>query len=135
MEGRGRAARHLAQALTVVGLVMVVAGSVTVLFGMSPIAGDVVVTPDADSEMRFYAVWYVVVGALLLRSRRDVTGATNIVRFVGFGFLAAGCARALSWGVVGRPGTVALVLMVIELLLPLIVIPWQAAVARRAAPG
>ena len=135
MERRGRSERHLAQALTVLGLVMVVAGSVTVLFGMASISGDVVATPDADSEMRFYSVWYVVVGALLLRARRDVIGATNIVRFVGFGFFAAGCARALSWSVVGRPGTVALILMVIELLLPFIVIPWQAAVARNAARG
>jgi hypothetical protein len=135
MEITGRGERHLRRVLIVLGLVMVVAGSVTTLFGMDPISGDVVVTPDADSEMRFYAVWYVVVGVLLLRSVRDVASATNIVRFVGFGFFAAGCARAVSWAVVGRPGTVAIVLMVIELLLPLILIPWQTAVARNAAPG
>lgn len=109
---------------------MVVAGMVTVVLGISSVSGDVVSTPDADSEMRFYAVWYVVAGFLLLRSLGDIAAATIIVRSVGAGFFAAGCARALSWIAVGRPGSLAIALMAIELVLPFVIVPWQTVVAR-----
>lgn len=102
------------------------------VMGLSSVTGDVVVTPDADSEMRFYAVWYVVAGVLLLRSLSDVAGAGTMVRSVGMGFFAAGCARAVSWIAVGRPGSLAVTLMAIELILPAVIIPWRAAVAEPA---
>jgi hypothetical protein len=121
--------------LTFMGLVMMVAGTLTVLFGASSVPREGVVTPDVDSEMRFYAVWYPVVGMLLLRSVPRVEAATTIVRLVGAGFFVAGCARALSWAVVGQPHTIAIVLMVIELVLPLVIIPWQRAVVARASDG
>ena len=121
--------------LTFMGLVMVVAGTLTVLFGASSVPREGVVTPDVDSEMRFYAVWYPVVGMLLLRSVPQVEAATTIVRLVGAGFFVAGCARALSWAVVGQPHTIAIVLMVIELVLPLVIIPWQRAAVARASDG
>ena len=129
METNG-SVRSLRYLLGVLGTVMVVAGTVTVVLGISSVSGEVVSTPDADSEMRFYAVWYVVAGVLLLRSLGDIAAATVIVRSVGAGFFAAGCARALSWIVVGRPGPLAIALMAIELVLPLVIVPWQAAVVR-----
>jgi hypothetical protein len=127
-----RTGRGLRILLTIVGVVMMVAGSLSVVFGASsvPRVGDV--TADVDSEMRFYAVWYVVAGAFLLRATRRLESEAWTIRLVAAAFFVAGCSRILSWVVVGRPYTSQLILMVIELILPLVVIPWQAAVTRRA---
>ena len=124
-----RSRRLLGYLLGLLGSVMIAAGSFTVVMGLSSVTGDVVVTPDADSEMRFYAVWYVVAGVLLLRSLSDLAAAGTIVRAVGVGFFAAGCARAVSWIVVGRPGSLAVTLMAVELILPFVIIPWRSAAA------
>jgi hypothetical protein len=114
------------------GAVMVVAGAVTVILGAAFVPNEGTVTPDVDSEMRFYAVWYVAAGALLLRAVARVESETWVIRLVAAAFFAAGCARLLSWIVVGKPHVAALVLMGLELLLPLVIVPWQAAVARRS---
>ena len=111
---------------------MIAAGTLTVLLGLSSVAGDVVATPDADSEIRFYAVWYVVMGVLLLRSLSDIAAAGTIVRLVGLGFFAAGCARIVSWIAAGRPSSFSVTLMVVELILPFVIIPWQSAATRPA---
>ena len=118
--------------LTILSVVMLVAGSLSVAFGASSVLGARDVTAEVDSEMRFYAVWYVVAGALLLRATRRVESGTWTIRLIAAAFFVAGCSRILSWVVVGRPHLSQLILMVIELILPLVVIPWQASVARRA---
>ena len=123
--------RWLRVLVTVMGLVMVVAGALTVLFGADSVPREGVVTPDVDSEMRFYAVWYVAMGVLLLRGAPSVENESVVIRLVGVGFFVAGCARALSWIAVGRPHASQVALMVIELILPLVIIPWQASVAKR----
>ena len=112
---------------------MLVAGSLSVVFGASSVLDSGDVTADVDSEMRFYAVWYVVAGAFLLRATRRVEAETWTIRLVAAAFFVAGCSRILSWVVVGRPHLPQLILIVIELILPLVVIPWQASVARGAA--
>ena len=112
------------------GSVAVVAGLSTVLLGADSIAGAESVSPSVDSEMRFYAVWYFGAGLALLRSVPRVESDSTIIRAVAALFFLAGCSRALSWMVLGKPHTVAVVLMVIELVLPLMIVPWQAAVAR-----
>lgn len=115
--------------LGLMATVMVVAGMSSVLFGPETLPNEGRVTPDVDTEFRFYAVWYVAAGVLLARSiaRVEISGET--VKIVGAGFFLAGCARLLSWATVGRPYGLALVLMVIELLLPFVIVPWQVRVA------
>lgn len=119
--------RRLFQAfLVVLGGVMVAAGLATVLLGAGSVVGVGEVTPEVDSEMRFYAVWYAVAGAGVLRAVPRVESSATLVRMVATAFFIAGCARALSWLTVGRPHPFALVLMVIELVLPVVIVPWQA---------
>ena len=130
-----RATRGLRILLTIVGVVMLVAGSLTVVLGASSVLGTDDVTAEVDSEMRFYAVWYVVAGAFLLRATRRIESETWTIRLIAVAFFVAGCSRILSWVAVGRPHLSQLMLMVIELILPLVVIPWQASVARRATSG
>ncbi len=111
---------------------MLVAGSLSVVFGASSMLGAGDVAAYVDSEMRFYAVWYVVAGVFLLRATRRIESEAWTIRLVAAAFFVAGCSRILSWVAVGRPHLSQLILMVIELTLPLVVIPWQASVARRS---
>jgi hypothetical protein len=125
--------RGLRILLRVMGAVMLIVGSASVLLGASSVvrAGDF--TAAIDSEIRFFAVWYVVAGTVLLRSTRNLVAEKSTIRLVAGAFFAAGCSRILSWIVVGRPHTSQVILMVIELVLPLVVITWQASIARRSS--
>jgi hypothetical protein len=130
---RGMSGRRGLQALLVVmGVVMVVAGAATVILGAASVPNEGTVTPDVDTEMRFYAVWYVVAGALLLRAVGRVESEDWTIRLIGGGFFLAACARLLSWIAVGRPHGSAVVLMCIEFVLPLVIVPWQILVRKRA---
>ena len=121
--------------LVVLGSVAVVAGLTTVLFGVDSILGAEDVSGTVDSEMRFYAVWYVGTGLVLLRAVPRLEYERPTISFVALLFFVAGCARVLSWIVEGKPHTAAVVLMVIELALPFIILPWLTAVARKRALG
>ena len=116
--------------LGLLGAVAVVAGLSTVILGVDSIVGAEAVSAAVDSEMRFYAVWYFGAGVIILRSIAQVEAHKTTISVVAALFFLAGCSRALSWLVLGRPSTLAVVLMVIELALPLVIVPWQAAVAR-----
>lgn len=121
--------------LTILGAVAVVAGTGTVLFGVRSILGAEAVTPTVDSEMRFYAVWYAAAGGIILWAARRVESETTTIRGVAGLFFVAACSRVLSWIVVGRPHPFTVTLMIIEFALPLIIIPWQAAVGRERREG
>ena len=122
--------RGLTIFLAVLGSVMVVAGAAGLLLGVGTVVGASPVNPNVDSEIRFFSAWYTVAGALLLRSLGRIEGATDVVLMVGAGFFLAGCARGLSWLVVGRPHGLQLLLMAIELVLPWVIVPWQRSVSR-----
>ena len=124
--------KGLRAVLTVLGGVALAAALLTLIGGASTIIGVEDVSPSVDSEMRFYATWYALAGIALLRAARDVEGATLTVRAVGAAFFVAACARLLSLVVVGRPHTFAIALMVVEFLIPLAIVPWQASISRRS---
>jgi hypothetical protein len=88
---------------------------------------------EIDSELRFFAAWYVAAGVFVLRAATRPAAETITVRIIFGALFLAGCSRALSLVTVGTPHPVQLALMVIELVLPFVVIPWQAAVARARA--
>jgi hypothetical protein len=119
--------------LTLVGSVALVAGLTTVLLGVDSVVGAEGVSGTVDSEMRFYAVWYAAAGVLLLRAVARVESERRTIAAIAVLFFIAGCSRALSWLVVGRPHMLAVVLMGIKLALPFVLLPWLAAVARADA--
>lgn len=110
---------------------MLGAGASTVLLGVDSLLGAEETSGVVDSEMRFYAVWYVVAGLALWRGSAKLEEEGWTIRVVAIAFFAAGCARALSWLVRGAPHWSQIVLMVIELALPLLIIPWQSAVLKK----
>ncbi len=118
--------RALQTLLAVLGCIAIVAGSATVLFGVDSILGAEDVSGTVDSEMRFYAVWYVGAGALLMWSARNLDRAGVLIRAIATLLFVAGLSRALSWLMVGEPHVVSQALMVAELVLPLVIVVWHA---------
>ena len=125
------ARRGLQALLIVLGLVAIVAGAVTMIGGAATVLGVDHSPASLDSELRFYATWYALAGIVMLRSTRRVESAGAVIRLVAAGFFIAGCTRILSWAAVGRPDAFFVALMIVELSLPAILIPWHAAVARQ----
>jgi hypothetical protein len=109
------------------GGVATVAGLDTVIRGARSLpAQKLLANPSVESELRFYAAFYVAYGLAVLRvaprADRDTTG----VRAVAGALFLAGLARAVGWRVVGRPHRVQRALLVIELAAPPSMVAWQA---------
>lgn len=117
--------------LVLLGSIAVIAGMATVLLGVDSIVGAEEVSATVDSEMRFYAAWYVGAGLLLLWSAGNLERALGTVRGMAAVLFVAGLSRALSWLLAGQPHLLSRVLMVIEVALPFLIVWWHAAVARR----
>jgi hypothetical protein len=124
----------LAGLLTVVGGVATFEGVRGVVQGARQVVAGGPVSANVDSEYRFYSAWYAALGALLLAAARRPEHETRLVRAAAGGFLLAASGRALSARTAGPPHPVQRALMVIELALAAVLAPWQAKVARAAAP-
>ena len=107
------------------GLFSVVRGTAGVPAGV-PAANDV--PANVDSEFRFYASWYTVLGILVLRASRRPEAETVAVRACAGGFLLAAVSRLLSWRAVGRPSPFFRALAAVEFAIPAVLVPWQRSV-------
>lgn len=116
--------------LTLLGAVALAFGALSLLTGGASVPDGGNVSASVDSELRFYAAWYTAAGVLLLRAVRRVESEGTTIRTICAVFFIAGCARILSIIMAGVPHPVFLALMVAELVIPALVVPWQAAVAR-----
>jgi hypothetical protein len=123
--------RTLQAILVALAAVMVLAGVLGVILGADLVLGDDAFSASVDSEFRFFAAWYLAAGVLLLRAVPKVETAAFEVRFVGITFFVAACGRVLSMIDVGAPHGFYIALTAIEFAIPLVIVPMQAAVARR----
>ena len=117
--------------LTLLGLVGLIAGGVTVLTGAALIAGGATASASVDSELRFYAAWYAAAGGAVLHAARRPVDRRGVLVAVCAALLLAATGRAISLLTVGTPHRLYVVLMVVELVLPAVVGLWLAALARR----
>jgi hypothetical protein len=123
--------RWLQVIVMVLGAVALVFGALTILIGAAFVLDGGRVSASVDSELRFYAAWYAAAGVVLLRASARIESEGSAIRAVCVVFFIAGCARLLSLIFVGTPHPVFLALMVAELTIPALVVPWQSAVARQ----
>lgn len=132
-EGKRTGASHRALQGTVgvLGTIAVVFGLQTVAIGADSILGAGQVSPNLDNELRFYAAWYVGAGLLLLRAVHRVETQAATIRGVAAILLLAAFGRVLSMVMVGMPHPGQIALMAAEFTIPVVVVPWQAAIARR----
>jgi hypothetical protein len=125
-------ARGLRIVVTGLGCVALVFGVLGVVTGGAGVVGGGHVSANVDSELRFFAAWYAGAGVLLLCVRQRVDRETVVVRGVCAAILLGAAGRVLSIVTVGAPHALFLFLLAVELVIPAVIVPWQAAVARRA---
>ena len=116
--------RGLQFVLGALGVVATGAGVDTMARGARSVLHGGDVSANVDSELRFYATWYVVLGQLLLKAARRPESHAQIVRACGVGFFAAACTRLLSARAAGPPHPFFRVLTVLEFA-AVVVIPWH----------
>jgi Domain of unknown function (DUF4345) len=126
-----REARALRVAFRIGGVVATAAGLHTVIAGARSIAGQDTANPSLESELRFYAAFYVAYGVIALRVAPRADRDAAAVRALAAVLFVAGLARGGGWLKVGRPHGLQRVLLVIELAAPPTVIAWQ----RRVRPA
>jgi len=128
----GFSRQALRSALTGLGALATVAGASGMIRGASEVVEAGPFSANVDSEYRFYAAWYHLVGLVLLRAAQRPEDARPVVRAVAAGLLAAASARVLSIRAMGRPHPYQRALMAAEFAIPAVIVPWQARVARRS---
>ena len=119
--------------ITVMGAGMALIGVDALIRGADAIPATESAPARIDSEVRFFAAWYVVAGALLLLAALRRLDQRPIVLAVGAGFFLAACGRTLSWMTVGRPEIFQIVLLFVELAIAFVLIPWQLVPARQSS--
>jgi hypothetical protein len=113
------------------GVVATAAGLHTVIAGARSIARQGTANPSVESELRFYAAFYVAYGVVALHVAPRADRDTAAVRALAGALFLAGLARAGGWLAVGRPHGLQRGLLVIELAAPPLVVAWQERVALR----
>jgi hypothetical protein len=122
----------LRAALALIGGVATVAGGRGVVRGAAELRRPGPVSAPVDSEYRFYAAWYHVLGLLLLKAARRPEREAALVRACAGGFFLAACGRVLSIRAKGRPHPWQQVLMAVEFAMPAVLLPWHRAVRSAA---
>jgi hypothetical protein len=107
------------------GAVATVAGLHSVAAGARSIAGQNMANASVESELRFYAAFYVAYGVAALRvaPRADRDGPA--VRALAGALFLAGLARGSGWLAAGKPHPLQRGLLVIELAAPSAIVAWQ----------
>ncbi len=131
----GLAAVAIGLSIFLLGADATARASVNVLRVVMPVADDVIglAEPDADSELRFYAVFWIAYGITLIGTARNLLATLWRVPWLAGLFFAGGVGRVLSYLAVGAPHPLFLTLMVVELVLPAVFIGfWYFARAKAA---
>jgi hypothetical protein len=113
------------------GAVATTAGLHTVIAGAKSIPRQDLTSPAVESELRFYAAFYVAYGLVALRVAPRADRDTTTVRALAGALLLAGLGRAGGWRAVGRPHRLQIALLVIELGAPPATVAWQARLPAR----
>ena len=122
--------RGLQVVLAGLALIAIGFGGLAVLTGTAVIPGAGSPGPNVDSELRFYAAWYVAGGVALLRVARRPESEAAVLHLLCAALLLGAAGRVVSWVSVGRPSATFIVLLAIEIAIPVIVLPWHRRVAR-----
>jgi hypothetical protein len=93
-----------------------------------PAPGDP--SPNLESELRFYSVWWIGAGLFLAWLAPRVEERTLELRVFCALLFSSGVSRGLAALATDWPSTGQIILMGLELVLPLILVTWQARVVR-----
>jgi hypothetical protein len=124
--------RALRALLSLGGVVATTAGLDTVIRGARSLPGQNLANAAVESELRFYAAFYVAYGIAVLRVAPKADSETRAVRSLAGALFLAGVGRAAASFAAGRPHELQRALLVVELAAPPLIVSWQ---ARLAANG
>ena len=122
---------RMSQVLRVLALIPIVAGLASVLFGSEIVRGGGPSNASTESELRYYAVFYVAFGAYLWALAPHVATRGRELRWAAAVLFCGGLARVVGVLIDGWPEADYVVLMVVELTLPWVLVLCQ----RRVAAG
>lgn len=123
----------MSQTLRVLALVPIAAGLASVLFGSAIVRDGGASNASVESELRYYAVFYVAFGAYLWSLAPRVAERGRELRWAAAVLFCGGLARVVGVLVDGWPEADYVVLMGVELTLPVVLVLWQRRIA--AAPA
>ena len=87
-------------------------------------------SPAAESELRFYAAFWLAYGVLALIAAQEIKTRAHWVPWIALVFFIGGCGRLISYFVDGAPHPFFVLLMIIELALPFLM-AWFWLLARK----
>ena len=119
----------MSQTLRVLALIPIATGLLSVLFGTEIIRGGGPSNASVESELRYYAVFYVAFGAYLWHLAPDVAVRGRELRRAAVVLVCGGLARVVGVLVDGWPEADYVVLMGVELTLPWVLVAWQRSIA------
>ena len=102
------------------------------LFSRQPQELSDLAAPNVDSELRFYAVFWIAYGAILVHVARNFDKTSHLVPLLATLFFFGGIGRLLSLVLVGAPHQLFVLLMIVELVLPPALICFWFVVRNRA---
>ncbi len=123
--------RALQIMLIIVAAIPFVLGVRNLIGGAAAFVPPEAITPALDSQMRFYAVWFMLPLFITIWIVRNLETARPVMQ-ITFGTMAlAGCARIISALQYGMPEPTMIVAIAIEIGV-LLFLPWHRAVMRRS---
>src|SRR5687767_393150 len=117
--------------LYVLAVIPILTGAWTVALGAESVLGAGDASPNLESELRFYSVWWIGAGLFLLWLAPRVAERTLEVRVFSALLFFSGVSRLLAALDTDWPSKGQLMLLGLELVLPIVLVGWQAGIARR----
>jgi hypothetical protein len=127
--------RNLQRTIVAFAVVAVVTGALSVFFGSSVIPNGGSAKASVESELRFYAAWYLGAGLFLASLAPRIEHRRLELRMVGLLLILGAVGRILGIADAGWPHPIFIVLLALELALPPVLVVWQSRVSRLATDG
>ena len=114
--------------LTLIGITAIVTAAFVILTGSSGQVDGSQAAPSVESELRFFAAFWLAYGAAALYVAPRAAREIHAVRALALFLFLGGVARGIAWIADGRPHALFIVLLAFELLLPPFILLLQRAI-------
>jgi hypothetical protein len=122
-------AEHLRRTLYVLAVIPILTGAWTVALGADSVLGAGDASPELESELRFYSVWWIGAGLFLIWLASRIEERTLETRVFCALLFLSGLSRLFAAAATDWPSTGQIALMAVELVLAVVLAVWQARVA------
>ncbi|MFL1377710.1 DUF4345 domain-containing protein [Nocardiopsis protaetiae] len=112
------------------GLIVVATGAVDLVSGTAALPGDTAVSTEVDSNYRFFAGVWLGLGIAMFVILRRITEHTALLLVITGAVFLGGLGRLVSLLLVGVPTPFMLGLLAVELIVPPVLVIWQARLRR-----